>query len=101
MPATALVEKPTDELSEVFAEAEAHFGHVPNLVKVLANNPTFAKSLTGFMIQALNEGRVTWAFKELVILKNLRTHGSYYSYGAHERLATELGNSTERIGDLN
>lgn len=44
--------------------------------------------------------RVPWAFKELVILKTLRSIGAYYSYGAHERIASELGNSAERIGDL-
>lgn len=99
MPATAVVETPTSEIEEIYGKAEEHFGHVPNLVKVLANNPTFCKSLTEFMIQALGEGRVSWAFKELVILKTLRATGAYYSYGAHEKLATELGNSHERIGD--
>lgn len=101
MPATAVIDKPTDELAEVYRKAEDHFGHVPNFVKVLANNPTFCKSLTEFMIQALGEGRVDWAFKELVILKTLRATGAYYSYGAHEKLAADLGNSPERIGDTN
>lgn len=99
MPATATIDKPTSELEDVFAQAAEHFGHVPNFVKVLASNPTFCKSLTEFMIQALGEGRVSWAFKELVILKTLRSTGSYYSYGAHEKLALDLGNSAERIGD--
>jgi len=99
MPATATIETPTDEVAETYAAAEAHFGHVPNFVKVLATNPTFCKSLTEFMIQALGEGRVSWAFKELVILKTLRSTGAYYSYGAHEKLAAELGNSADRIGD--
>jgi len=101
MPATAVIEKPTDEVAEIFQKAEDHFGHVPNFVKVLANNPTFCKSLTEFMIQALGEGRIDWAFKELVILKTLRATGAYYSYGAHEKLAADLGNSPERIGDTN
>ena len=101
MPATATIEKPTTDVAETFAKAEEHFGHVPNFVKVLATNPTFCKSLTEFMIQALGEGRVSWAFKELVILKTLRATGAYYSYGAHERLALELGNSAEKIGDTN
>lgn len=101
MPATAVVESPTDEVAETYKRAEEHFGHVPNLVKVLASNPTFCSSLTEFLIQALGEGRVDWAFKELVILKTLRATGAYYSYGAHERLAAELGNPPERIGDLN
>jgi hypothetical protein len=99
MPATTPLTTPTDELADTFAAAEAHFGHVPNFVTVLAANPTFCKSLTAFMIQALGEGRVSWAFKELVILKTLRSTGAYYSYGAHEKLASELGNSADRIGD--
>lgn len=101
MPATAVIDKPTAEVAETFRKAEEHFGHVPNFVKVLATNPTFCKSLTDFMIQALGEGRVAWAFKELVILKTLRATGAYYSYGAHEKLAADLGNSPERIGDTN
>lgn len=99
MPATATIETPPADLADTFAAAETHFGHVPNFVKVLATNPTFCKSLTEFMIQALGEGRVSWAFKELVILKTLRATGAYYSYGAHEKLALELGNSADRIGD--
>lgn len=101
MPITATIDRPTADLEEVYARAEEHFGLVPNFVKVLATNPTFCTSITNFVIQATGEGRVSWAFKELVILKTLRTTGAYYGYGAHERLALELGNSAERIGDLN
>ncbi len=101
MPVVASVESPTSDLEETYAKAEAHFGHVPNFVKALGSNPTFCKSLTDFLIQALGEGRVTWAFKELVILKTLRATGAYYSYGAHEKLAADLGNSADRIGDTN
>ncbi|MFQ5558436.1 MAG: carboxymuconolactone decarboxylase family protein [Acidimicrobiales bacterium] len=100
MPVTALVEEPTPELEEIYAGATAHFGHVPEFVKVLGSNPTFCRSLTRFLIQALGDGRIPWAFKELVILKTLRATGAHYSHGAHERLAAELGNSAERIGDL-
>lgn len=67
---------------------------------MLGTNPTFCASITDFVIQALGDGRVDWAFKELVILKTLRATGAYYSYGAHERLAVELGNDPARIGDL-
>ncbi|MDH3730143.1 MAG: carboxymuconolactone decarboxylase family protein [Acidimicrobiia bacterium] len=101
MPITATIDTPTAEVEETYAKAEAHFGQVPNFVKVLGNNPAFCKSLTDFMIQALGEGRIPWAFKELIILKTLRATGAYYSYGAHEKLALELGNSPEKIGDTN
>ena len=101
MPATAVIASRTEEVAETFRQAEEHFGQVPNLVKVLANNPDFCKSITAFMIQALGQGRVDWAFKELVILKTLRATGAYYSYGAHEKLAAELGSSPARIGDTN
>lgn len=101
MPATATIEAPTSpELEATYAMAEAHFGHVPNLVKVLGSNPTMCKSITEFFAQALAEGRVNWAFKELVILKTLRSIGAYYGYGAHERLAIELGNSPDKVGDI-
>jgi alkylhydroperoxidase family enzyme len=101
MPATTLIETPTSEVQNIYRQAEAYFGHVPNLVKVLGTNPAFCNSITEFMMEALGEGRVSWAFKELVILKTLRATGCYYGYGAHEKLAQELGNSAERMGDLN
>ena len=101
MPIVTTIETPTEELKETYRKAEAHFGHVPNFVKALAPNPTFCKSLTEFMIQALGEGRVSWAFKELVILKTLRSVKSYYGYGAHEKLAADLGNTAKRLGDIN
>lgn len=100
MPATAVIDEPTTEVEEVFRDAEAYFGHVPNFVKVLATNPAFCRSITDLVMRTVGEGRVSWAFKELVILKTLRAAGSYYSYGAHERLAHELGNPPERIGDI-
>ncbi len=102
MPAVKLVEKhETDPtLRDVLAATEAHFGHVPNLVKALANNPAMCRSITNFLIQALGPGRIDWGLKELVILKTLRATKSYYGYGAHERLAVELGVSPEKIGDL-
>ena len=102
MPAVAIVESPTKEKAQqAFDIAERHFGQVPNLVKALASNGDMCLSVTSFFAQALQDGRVPWAFKELVILKTLRSIGSYYSYGAHERIAAELGNSMDRIGDVN
>jgi len=101
MPAVALVEAPTDEkVRDAYRIAEEHFGHVPNLVKALGSNPDMCHSITDFFAQALQDGMVPWAFKELVILKTLRAIGAYYSYGAHERIAAELGNSMEKIGDV-
>ncbi len=102
MPATALIDRTEteDELDDVFRRAEERFGHVPNLVKALASNPAMCRSITDFLIQALGPGRLDWKVKELLILKTLRAIKSYYSYGAHERLAAELGVPSEKIGDV-
>jgi len=101
MPATTLVHETDDvDVQAAFDQAEAHFGHVPNLVRALGANPVLYKSTTAFLVQSLGPGRVPWAFKELVILKTLRATGSFYSYGAHERLALELGNPEGKLGDL-
>ena len=84
MPAVALVEAPADEKTRLaYQLAQEHFGQVPNLVKALGSNPDMCSSITAFFAQALQEGHVDWAFKELVILKTLRAIGSHYSYGAH------------------
>lgn len=102
MPAVKL--QSTDEvdpsLKDVLDAAEEHFGHVPNLVRALANNPAMCRSITEFLIQALGPGRIDWGLKELLILKTLRAIKSYYGVGAHERLATDLGVPVEKIGDL-
>jgi alkylhydroperoxidase family enzyme len=101
MPATALVQESDNaDVQEAFKVAEEHFGHVPALVRAMGANPAMCRTITAFFAQSLKEGRVSWAFKELVILKTLRAIGAYYSYGAHEALAIELGNSAEKVGDL-
>jgi alkylhydroperoxidase family enzyme len=102
MPAVILIEKQQADpsLHDVLAAAEEHFGQMPNLVKALASNPELCRSITEFLIQALGPGRLDWALKELLILKTLRATKSYYGYGAHERLAVELGVPIEKIGDL-
>ncbi len=100
MAAVKLLDKPTEGTAAVYREAEAHFGHVPNLVKALASNTNMCNSITRFMIQSLGEGRVSWAFKELVILKTLRLMKSHYSYGAHEKLAGQLGVPKEKLFDI-
>jgi alkylhydroperoxidase family enzyme len=102
MPATAPLDRPqtSDDLDDVLDRAEAYFGHLPNLVRVLASNPAMCRTITDFLIQSLGPGRLDWGFKELIILKTLRATGSHYSYGAHERIAAELGVSTDKIGDV-
>ena len=102
MPAVQLLERERIEpaVADVFEAAERHFGKVPNLIKALASNPTLCRSITDFMIAGLRPGRVDWGFKELLILKTLRAMKSYYSYGAHEKLALDLGVAEEKIGDL-
>ena len=102
MPAVELISKERADpgLAGVFEAAEEHFGHVPNLVQALASNPGMCRSITEFLIQALGPGRIDWGLKELLVLKTLRAIGSYYGYGAHERLAAELDVPAERIGDL-
>ncbi len=100
MPVVKLIESPAEETQKVYEAAENFFGHVPNLVKALGSNNNMCTSITNFLIQSLGEGRVSWAFKELVILKTLKVMNSHYSFGAHERLALDLGVSYEKLGDL-
>lgn len=102
MPAVALLEKNQADasLNDVFDAAREHFGQVPNLVKALASNPALCRSITNFLIQAIGRGRIEWGIKELVVLKTLRAVKSYYSYGAHERIALELGVPTEKLGEV-
>lgn len=90
----------SESVAEVMVRAEAHFGLIPNLVKALANNQAMCYSITDFMIQSLGKGRVDWGFKELIILKTLRSMKSFYSYGAHQKIAVDLGVSVDKIGDV-
>lgn len=102
MPATTLLDKQQADpaLADVLAAAEAHFGQIPNLVRALSANPEICRSITEFLVQTLGPGRLDWPLKELLILKTLRASKSFYGYGAHERLAVELGVPSEKIGDL-
>ena len=101
MAVVKFIETPTEGVKEVYQNAENFFGHVPNLVKALGNNKNMCTSITNFLIQSLGEGRVNWALKELIILKTLLAMGSHYGFGAHEKIAQELGVSAAKIGDLN
>lgn len=92
--------KTDQSVKDVYTNAQNHFGHVPNIIKALSTNPALCKSIGNFLIQSLGEGRINWGFKELIILKTLRGMKSFYSYGAHEKLAHELGISNEKIGDI-
>lgn len=102
MPAVKLVEpdQMDSSLKELIDKTENYFGHVPDLVKALANNPPMCKTITEFTLQALGPGRIDWALKELIILKTLRSIQCTYSYGAHEKIAADLGVSLEKIGDV-
>ena len=100
MPAVQYQQQASEALKPVYEAAENFFGHVPNLVKALGSNTNMCTSITNFLMESLGEGKVNWAFKELVILKTLRVMKSHYSYGAHEKIAKDLGVSEEKIGDL-
>lgn len=102
MPAVDLLNKADADasLNDIFDKSEKYFGQVPNLVKAMAHNPAMCSSITDFMLQSIGPGRIDWAFKELIILKTLRAFKSFYSFGAHERIALDLGVSPEKIGDL-
>lgn len=100
MAAVKLAQSPSEGTREVYQNAEEFFGHVPNIVKALGSNTAMCTSITNFMIQSLGEGRISWALKELIILKTLLVMKSHYSFGAHEKIALDLGVSAEKIGDL-
>ncbi len=84
----------------IYDRSAKHFGHVPDLVKAMANNPTMCTSITNFMIQSLDQGRITWKFKELMIIRTLQVMKSVYSVEAHKALAKQLGESGDRINNL-
>lgn len=102
MPAVQLLERNEMDasLGELMQKTDDYFGHVPELVKALANNPPMCKTITEFTLQALGPGRIDWSLKELIILKTLRSIQCTYSYGAHEKIAADLGVSLEKIGDV-
>ncbi len=102
MPSVNLVEpKQVDpSLQDLMKSVEERFGHVPNLIRALANNPEMCLPVADFMLYALAPRELDWALKELLILKVLRSVKSYYGIAHHERLAIELGVNPEKIGDL-
>ena len=100
MPAVKYIDSPSEDLKPIYKNAEAFFGHVPNIVKALGSIFVLCKSITNFLIQSLGNGLVDWKFKELVILKTLRLMKSHYSYGAHESIAIQLGVTENQLSDI-
>ena len=58
------------------------------------------RTITNFLIQSLQDGLVDWKFKELVIIKTLRAMKSHYAFGAHQKIAIDLGATEEQLSDL-
>ena len=100
MAAVSYIHNPSEKLQPIYNSAQEHFGHIPNIVKVLGSNYEMCRTITNFLIQSLQDGLVDWKFKELVIIKTLRAMKSHYSFGAHQKIALDLGATEEQLSDL-
>jgi len=65
MAAVKYISHPSDKLQPIYQSAKDHFGHVPNIVQALGSNYQMCRTITGFLIQSLQDGLVDWKFKEL------------------------------------
>lgn len=101
MPATAVLDAPTADVDADLPQGGRVLQACAQLREGTRHEPGVLRLDHRPRDPGARRGPAELAFKELVILKTLRATGASCSYGAHERLAVEPGNSPDRIGDLN
>jgi alkylhydroperoxidase family enzyme len=88
-------EAETAELKPVFDQLRRTRGRVPGMYRTLAHHPAILAAHRGYFNAALDEGRLTRAFKERIVFKVVRECGSAYSTSTHRSYAQKLG-ATEK-----
>lgn len=79
------------ELKPVFDQLRRTRGRVPGMYRTLAHHPAILAAHRGYFNAALDEGRLTRAFKERIVFKVVRECGSEYSTSTHRGYAMKLG----------
>lgn len=84
----------------VYDKAEARFEMVLNIFKITGNAPEIGAKMWEIFFEILQDGRVDWATKELLILKATKMGDCLYCVTQHEVVSERLGISPEKQADI-
>ena len=93
-------EQASPKAKEMYDKAEERFEMLLNIFKVMGHAPELMAPFTDFIMEILQDGKVDWVTKELLILKATRLNECHYCVVQHETLSSRLGISDEKIADL-
>ncbi|MCH8113400.1 MAG: carboxymuconolactone decarboxylase family protein [Proteobacteria bacterium] len=86
--------------NEMYTKATERFEMLLNIFKVMGHAPELMSPFSDFIMEILQDGKVDWVTKELLILKSTRLNECRYCVVQHETLSGRLGISNEKIADL-
>lgn len=84
----------------VYDKTEARFQMVLNIFKITGNAPEIGSKMWEIFFDILQDGRVDWPTKELLILKATKMGDCLYCVTQHEFLSERLGVSPEKQADI-
>lgn len=93
-------EDASPEAIEMYDKGEERFEMLLNIFKVWGHAPELMNPFMDFIMQILQDGRVDWKTKELLILKSTRLNECHYCVVQHETLSNRLGIPEGKIADL-
>jgi AhpD family alkylhydroperoxidase len=102
MPAIPYLERAeaSPKAVEMYDKGEGRFEMLLNIFKVWGHAPELMDPFMDFIMQILQDGRVDWKTKELLILKSTRLNECAYCVVQHETLSNRLGIPEDKIADL-
>ncbi len=84
----------------VYDKAEARFQMVLNIFKITGNAPEIGSKMWEIFFEILQDGRVDWRTKELLILKATKMGDCLYCVTQHEVVSERLGVPREKQADI-
>jgi len=84
----------------VYDKAQARFQMVLNIFKITGNAPEIGSKMWEIFFDILQDGRVDWPTKELLILKATKMGDCLYCVTQHEVVSERLGISPEKQADI-
>ncbi len=88
------------ETKAFYTKAENTFEMVLNIFKVFGHTPELGTVFTDLVMAILKDGELSWATKELLILKATHRNQCQYCVVQHEAVSKRLGIAGDKINDI-
>lgn len=86
--------------NEFYDDAEERFTMLLNIFKVFGHTPKLGRIFTDSVMEMLQDARLDWKTKELLILKATHRNECQYCVVQHETVSQRLGITGEKIADI-